>query len=94
LADFGRQHPFGARRCAQRIPDATLGPANPVEGRGVDIAHPGFPGGADNFLSGRASDIDLAAAERGAAEAEFGHPHPGTPNLSPPKLGHPAWPLS
>ena len=45
-SDFCRQYPFVARDPAHCIADATLGLADTVIGRRVDVAHPGRPGGA------------------------------------------------
>ena len=51
-ADLGREHPFVARPVAQRVADRALGLADAVERRGIDIAHPGIPGGRHDRLGG------------------------------------------
>jgi hypothetical protein len=86
--DFGRQYPLVARHGAQRIADAALGLAEPVIGRGVDIAHPGRPGSAYDRLRGFASHLDTAAAERRAAEPQNGHLQRGAPDPALGKFRH------
>ena len=80
-------------RSAPRAPEraATLPP--PGAGAfdpniGVDIPHSGVPGGGYDVLSRLPRDIDAAAAQRGAAEPEFGDLKSGAPDLAPRKSGH------
>ena len=57
---------------AQRIADGALGLADAVERRGIDIAHAGIPGGADNGLGLGAGNRNTGAAKRRTAETESG----------------------
>ena len=81
-ADLGRQHPFAPRTVAQHVADATLGLADPVVRRGIDVAHAGGPGGAHDFFCGGARDSDLAAAQGGTAKTELGYLQARVPDLS------------
>jgi hypothetical protein len=81
-ADLGGEHPFASRTVAQRVADATLGLADPVIRRGIDVAHAAGPGGADDFFCGGARYIDLAAAQGGTAKAELGYLQARVPDLS------------
>ena len=57
-SDFRRQHPFVARYPAHRIPDATLGLAETVIGRRIDIANPRCPGCAYDGFSLLTANLD------------------------------------
>ena len=87
-ADLGREHPVVARPVAQRVADRALGLADAVERRGIDIAHPGLPGGRDDRLGRLPCNIDPAAAQGRAAETEFGHHEPGAADLPLGKPDH------
>src|SRR5262249_57983838 len=69
-SDFRRQHPFVTRHLAHGVPDTTLGLADAVIRRRIDIAHAGRPRGADDRFGLVAGDIAPAAAESGATEPE------------------------
>ena len=87
-ADLGREHPFVARPVAQRIADRALGLTDAIERRGIDIAHPGIPGGGDDRLGRLPRHLDPAAAQCRAAETEFGDHDPGAADLPLGKLDH------
>ena len=82
-SDLCRQHPFVARDPAHRIADATLGLADTVIGGGIDVGHPGRPGGADDRFGLLPGDRDATAAEGRAAEAQLRHFNrsPSNPSL-------------
>jgi hypothetical protein len=87
-ADLGGEHPFASRTVAQRVADATLGLADPVIRRGINVAHAGGPGGGHDFFCGGAGDSDLAAAQGGTAKAEFGYVQARVPDLSQREFSH------
>lgn len=91
-ADLGREHPLIALLGAQRVADGALGLAEPVIGRGVDIAHASLPRGADNRLGFGARDRDAGAAEGGAAQPERRHFERGSPDPALWKSRHPLLP--
>ena len=69
-SNLRRQHPFVARFPAHRVADATLGAAKTVIGCGVDIAHPGRPGGVHDGFGFAAADLDATTPEGRAAETQ------------------------
>ncbi len=87
-SDLCRQHPFVARDPAHRITDATLGLADTVIGGGIDVGHPGRPGGADDRFGLLPGDRDATAAEGRAAEAQLRHFNRSPSNPSPFESGH------
>jgi hypothetical protein len=93
-ADLGGEHPFASRTVAQRVADATLGLADPVIRRGINVAHAGGPGGAHDFFCGGAGDSDLAAAQGGTANAELGYLQARVPDLSQREFSHLTLPRS
>ena len=71
---------------AQRVADRALGLPDAVERRGIDIAHPGLPGGRHDRLGRLPRHIDPAAAQGCAAETQLGHLTPVRPIC---RLGNP-----
>ena len=63
-----------ARAAVERAADAMLGLAAPVPGRGVEIADPAVPGGAEHRRRLVVLDPVEKVAERGGAEAELADP--------------------
>jgi hypothetical protein len=91
-ADLGREHPFVAVLSAQRVADGALGLAEPVIGRGVNVAHARFPRGADNRLGFGARHRDAGAAEGGTAKTERGDFERGSRDPALRKFRHPVPP--
>jgi hypothetical protein len=69
-SDFRRQHPFVTWYPAHRIPDATLGLAETVIGRRIDIADSSRPGRVYDGFGLLAADLDAATAKCRAAQSQ------------------------
>jgi hypothetical protein len=88
--DFCRQHPLLAGRRAQRVADATLGLAEAVIGRSVDVAHAGCPSSTRNRFGLLAGHRYPVTAHGRTAEAEHGYFERGSPESALLETHHPA----
>jgi hypothetical protein len=72
-ADLGRQHVLIAGFLAQRRAHAQFAAAITVERRRIEVADAALIGGIDQISRFGVGDRRAKAAQRGAAEAEFGN---------------------